>query len=640
MRPLRRTIATEEGDEHTVTEIGSTLGGRYRLLELLGQGGMATIYRARDAQLERDVAVKLLRPEFGKDPDFLARFRDEARAAASLNHPNIVAVFDFGEDASGPYIVMELVDGQDLGAILRENGPLAPRQAARVSVEVAKALHAAHVRGIVHRDVKPSNVLVGRDGRVKVADFGIARALAESQLTMPGVTMGSVHYFSPEQARGEPATVASDIYALGIVLFETLTGQRPFSGDGAAAVALARLTTTPPRPSSLRAGVPAQLDTVVQRAMALDPAARYATAAAMASALEGYLADPSSATAAGASAAGAAAATAAAATVASAQARPNPVPYPPDAYARSASSTPSVSTTGAPPPPPISDDEPTGGSPWAWVAGLLGVGILIVVGFLLFQTLTGGRDEPSPSAAAEVTVPSFVDMLYADADVAAKELGLVVVIDGTEERADVEPETVLKQTPVEGALVAEGAEIKLILARGKVAVAVPDLSGLTEAEALQLIVSEGLVVGSRSEAFDPQVPLGSVIDQSPGPGQLMAPESPVAYVVSMGPEPTPSPTPTPTPSPTPSPTPPPTPPPTPTPTPAPANVGNYKCMKLDKATTTIDDDGFSLGTLNPDPVPADWIVTSQSPAAGTKNPAGTPIKLDFEDPAVVGTCTP
>ena len=199
-----------------MTEIGSTLGGRYRLLELLGQGGMATIYRARDAQLERDVAVKLLRPEFGQDPDFLARFRDEARAAASLSHPNIVQVFDFGEDAVGP--VHRHGARRGPGPRRRSSattGPLAPRQAARIAADAARALQVAHYRGIVHRDVKPSNILVGRDGRVHVADFGIARAMTESQVTLPGTTMGSVHYFSPEQARGEPATAASDIYSLG-----------------------------------------------------------------------------------------------------------------------------------------------------------------------------------------------------------------------------------------------------------------------------------------------------------------------------------------------------------------------------------------------------------------------------------------
>ena len=274
---------------------------------------------------------------------------------------------------------------------------------------MAKALQAAHVRGIVHRDVKPSNILVGRDGRVKVADFGIARALDDAQLTLPGVTMGSVHYFSPEQARGEPATQASDIYSLGIVLYESLTGQRPFSGDGAAAVALARLTTTPPRPSAIRPGVPAALDQVVQRAMALDPAARYASAASMASALEGWLADPATpgtAAVAGAAAAGAAVgAVGAAATVASAQARPNPVPYPPDAYARSTPPTAPVTTSGTPPPPPSVDgegeDDGGGSSPWGWIAGLLGIGILAIVGFLVFRMLTGGGGaEPSASPSA------------------------------------------------------------------------------------------------------------------------------------------------------------------------------------------------------------------------------------------------
>ena len=591
-----------------MTEIGSVLGGRYRLVELLGQGGMATIYRARDAQLDRDVAVKLLRPEFGRDPDFLARFRDEAKAAASLSHPNIVAVFDFGEEQSDPYIVMELIDGQDLSSILRENGALPPRQAARVSAEVAKALQAAHVRGIVHRDVKPSNILVGRDGRVKVADFGIARALDDSQLTLPGVTMGSVHYFSPEQAKGESATQASDIYSLGIVLYESLTGQRPFSGDGAAAVALARLTTTPPRPSAIRPGVPAALDQVVQRAMALDPAARYASAASMASALEGWLADPAApgtAAVAGAAAAGAAVGTiGAAATVASAQARPNPVPYPPDAYARSTPPAAPVTTSGTPPPPPSADgegeDDGGGSSPWGWVAGLLGIGILAIVGFLVFRMLTGGGGEepsasPSESASgAMVEVPRFVDMTITDAQAAADEAGLVLRITG-EERSDIEPGIVLAQDPAEGGSVAGGSEVAITVSIAQGLVPVPDIRNLPRNQALQLIVADGLTVGTETSGFSPTVPAGSVISQSPSPGIAVAPETPVDYVLSDGPEPTPSPTPTPAPTPTPTPAPTPTPVPTPTPTPAPVNVGDYACKTVEVATTLIDSDGFAHG---------------------------------------------
>jgi serine/threonine-protein kinase len=622
-----------------VTEIGTTLGGRYRLVELLGQGGMATIYRARDAQLDRDVAVKLLRPEFGKDPDFLARFRDEAKAAASLSHPNIVAVFDFGEEESGPYIVMELVEGEDLGSILRGNGPLAPRQAARVSAETAKALQAAHIRGIVHRDVKPSNILVGRDGRIKVADFGIARALNESQITLPGTTMGSVHYFSPEQARGENATVASDIYALGIVLFESLTGQRPFSGDGAAAVALARLTTTPPRPSALRAGIPPELDAIVTKAMALEPADRYASAAAMASALEGYLTDPGAGTSAipvaGAAAAGA---VVGAATVASATAKPNPpLPYPPDAYARSGPA-PVSTTTGTPPPPPdAGEDEEGRSSPWAWVAGLLGIGVLVVIGFLLFRLLTGGgtaTESPSPSiAASPVPVPTFVGGLFDDAQEQALALGLELIVSGTEE-SDEEAGTILSQDPAEGTEVQPGTQVRVVVARGRESVAVPDLRAKPESEALQIVVAEGLVPGTRTEGFDAFVPQGAIISQQPGPGILVAPGTAVDYVVSQGPEPTPTPTPQPTPTPTPQPTPPPTP--KPTPTPGPVNVGDYTCQTVEVATTNIDDDGFMVGdstAASPGSPDIGWIVVGQDPAPGQRQPVGTPIDLTVGDPA-------
>ena len=648
-----------------MTEIGSILGGRYRLLELLGQGGMATIYRARDAQLDRDVAVKLLRPEFGQDPDFLARFRDEARSAASLSHPNIVAVFDFGQDEGDPYIVMELVEGQDLASILRENGPLAPRQAARVAADVAKALHAAHTRGIVHRDVKPSNILIGRDGRVKVADFGIARALDDAQVTLPGVTMGSVHYFAPEQARGEPATAASDTYALGIVLFETLTGQRPFSGEGAAAVALARLTNTPPRQSTLRAAVPPALDAIVARAMALDPAARFPSAAAMGAALDGFLAD-------GAPSAAAAASTGT---------RPV-VNYPSDAYARSAPPVP-VTTRSTPPPPPASGsatgglntgpavsvqyDEPEEDSngPWAWIAGLLVIGILIVVAILLFKMISGGGAAAtgSPSASASggpVAVPNFVTMLYSDAAAQAATVGLTTVRAATQPSTTAVADTVLAQDLTAGTTVPAGTVVKLTVAVGPSAVPVPDLRNMTLSDAANALAAVGLKLGTATEAYDPTVAAGAIISQDPAPSVQLSPGGAVNYTISKGPEPsvTPSPTTAPTPSPsptsaptapptaapTPTPTPAPTPTPTPTPTPAPVNVGNYLCMTQSQATTAIEGDGFGLGTVASDPggvspVPSTWVVSAQNPTPGKKATAGSKINVTLKDPTTF-TCTP
>src|SRR4051795_2532760 len=285
-----RRVGRNPAAERDLAEIGTVLGGRYRVMELLGQGGMARIYRGHDNQLDRDVAIKILRPEYGRDPDFGSRFRHEAQAAASLNHPNIVAVYDYGQDEPGPFIVMELVDGEDLASIIKRSGALPPRQAARITAEAARALHAAHQRGIVHRDVKPSNIMIDRDGRVKVADFGIARAVAEAQMTLPGTTLGSVHYFSPEQARGDQTTPASDIYSLGIVLFELLTGHRPWEADSAAAVAMARLAGPAPDPSSLRSGIPADLVAIDRKALAPEPADRWSSAASMAAALEAFLA--------------------------------------------------------------------------------------------------------------------------------------------------------------------------------------------------------------------------------------------------------------------------------------------------------------------------------------------------------------
>jgi eukaryotic-like serine/threonine-protein kinase len=256
------------------------LGGRYRLLEPLGQGGLATVHLARDEQLHRNVAVKVLGPEYAADASSAVRFREEARRAASLAHPNIVPVFDFGTEDGTDFIVMQLVEGRDLERVLRQGGPLPPAEALRITGTVTDALHAAHERGIVHGDIKPGNILLTVTGDVQVVDFGIARTVRGATTTAPGVLLGSVHYVSPEQVNGGEAGPASDIYALGLVLWEMLTGRRPYERPTPVATALARLEADLPPPSSIVAGLPAHVDRLVARAVERDPGARFPSAAA------------------------------------------------------------------------------------------------------------------------------------------------------------------------------------------------------------------------------------------------------------------------------------------------------------------------------------------------------------------------
>jgi eukaryotic-like serine/threonine-protein kinase len=590
-----------------LAEIGQTLGGRYRLIELLGQGGMATIYRATDTGLGRDVALKLLRPEYLRDPDFSSRFRHEAQAAASLSHPNVVTVFDYGEDPSGPFIAMELVDGEDLASILKRSGALPPRQSARIAAAVARALAAAHAKGIVHRDVKPGNVLIGRDGRVKVVDFGIARAVAEAQMTLPGTTLGSVHYFSPEQARGEQTTEASDIYSLGIVLYEMLTGVRPWTGDSAASVALARLTGPVPDPMAARSTLPPDVAAITRKALAQAPGDRFSSASAMADALETTLstqagmvgatalADANEATAArpGGSTlpsgptvspavpASAAGAVGAAAPVISGTARPNPprVPYPPDAYVGDDDDRYSTTTarrraaTAAPARRARYEDaeESSGTSPLVWLTGIIAIALLAGVAYLVFQLGLGGGVTPDPSESPGlVTVPDFVNDQFTEAALEAERLGITLIPTSVESSAT--PGTILAQEPGEGAQIQPGGSVNVdVVATPAATVQVPDLTRLTEVDAITAIFNAQLTRGARGEIFDPIIPEGSIISQDPPPLTAVTPLTPVNYVVSLGPEPTPtpSPTPTPTPEPTPTPTPEPTPTPTPEPTPTP-----------------------------------------------------------------------
>ena len=542
--------------------IGRLIGGRYRLIAPLGEGGMATLWRAMDEQLDREVAVKLLRPQFGNDPGFAARFKQEARSAGSLSHPNIVSVYDYGTDAEtgGQFIVMQLIDGEDLAAILKKNGPLKVDDAVRIAIGVASALEAAHRRGIVHRDVKPGNILIDHD--VKVTDFGIARAVAEASMTVTGTTLGSVHYFSPEQARGDEVTGQSDVYALGIVLYEMLTGRRPFEGDSAAGVALKRLSEDP-LPPTAHGPVPPGLSAIVMRALEREPAKRFPDAGAFAEALRVWQRDPD--------------AVGAVAPVVL------PVPTPaagePTVYVPPRVTLPSdrAAISGMPPggmggDPPSRRrmaayaEPPRAGQPWwIWLLAVLAVVLLATIGFL-GASVFGGLGPNNPTAtpsSSGLTVPNWVGDPIARVRADAIRLHITIDVLPPEPSESVPVDRVVSTDPEAGTQLQPGDTVTVVVSSGKEQVPVPFMLGQTREEANATLQTAGLVLGNVSSEPSDQ-PAGEVIRSSPGAGVSVRKLSQVDIVLSSGP--TPSPTPSPTPVPTPSPTPvPPSPTPCPTP---------------------------------------------------------------------------
>lgn len=479
-------------------EPGAMIGGRYELGRILGSGGMAQVFLAYDRTLDREVAVKVLSERYASDPSFVERFRREASAAAGLNHPNIVSVFDRGETNGSYYIVMELLRGPDLKQVIRSRGPLPAVESIDYALQILAALGAAHRRDVIHRDVKPQNVMVADDGHLKVTDFGIARAGDESGMTEAGSVIGTAQYLSPEQARGEDVTAASDCYSMGIVLYEMLTGRVPFDAEKPVAVAMKQINELPEPPRAIRPEVPDGLNRVVMRALEKRPSARYRTAEEFAQALHDVRR--------------------ALTGEGSTQLMAAPV-----GATRQMPTMPTVPVTRRPPPPPPDPKRQKGWLPW--VVGLLVV-LAAVGGAAWF--LMGG------DGAARVAVTTVAGL---DADAAQQQLerdGFVVTV--LEQESDRVPQgTAIGTRPAAGSEIAEGSAVTLLVSSGPTTVEVPLVLDQSKDSARAELLALDFEVKVLEEASD-TAEKGIVIAQDPSAGAQVAAGTKVTITVSTGQE--------------------------------------------------------------------------------------------------------
>lgn len=570
-------------------EPNELIGDRYELGEPIGRGGMATIHRATDLRMGREVAIKILREVYSSDPKFVTRFQREARAASALQHPNIVQVFDYGQSGDAYYIVMELINGADLRKYLKREGVLTPDRAVEIAHDVALGLGAAHRRTIVHRDVKPQNILLNGDGLVKLTDFGIASVYKDvdaERLTTTGMTLGTVQYYAPEQAQGEIVTPAADIYALGIVMYEMLTGRTPFDGDTPVAVAMRHIQDIPEPPSRINQMIPRDLERIILRCLEKDPRDRYPNGDALAYALDQFARGPSRRF--GSSGTGRPL------DLPGIDARPQPGR---GASQFGASAVISGPRRGLPSPDAVANDgydAPTfedfdGGmgngnglstTPWAtargtvprisgpqgdydeprksrtgMIAAMIGglvllLGVACVLVFVLLNGALGGGQATTPPQT--IAVPNFVGQQYTAALALAQTNHLKLqkqVVSSTQPI-----DQVLTQDVASGQKVAYDTTVNVTVSGGTDTVTVPNVTNMAVSAACTKLNDPTLQLQCNVKSYqsDPTIVSGNVISTDPAAGATAKPGDTVNLIVSSGPAPTPTTPPQPTATPVPT----------------------------------------------------------------------------------------
>ena len=468
------------------------LSDRYELLNKVGEGGMAVTYRARDRVLDRIVAVKVMRDQFTGDPEFVERFLREAQSAASLSHQHIAGVYDTGCHNGTRYIVMEYIEGEDLKGRIKREGRLPIPVVVEIAIQTAQAFEAAHAKGIVHRDIKSHNILIAKDGQVKVTDFGIAKAMSSPSHTETGTILGSVHYFSPEQARGEPVGPQSDLYSLGIVMFEMLTGRLPFQGENPVAVAHKQIYEQPPLPSKFRRDLPPDLEEVVLQCLEKNLSQRYASAGE----LLGYLA-----------------------TLRDRVAEDQTIVSPHEAAPATERMERTLRRPRIEAARPRESNLPT-------VVGLL-VAALLVVGIV--WGINYYR-----SLAPQIKVPDLIGLEPISAKAALADLGLRYIEAGEEFSDQVEKGRIVRQVPEPEVSIPENGAVRVWLSSGPQFVPVPDVTRMSQEQAEKLLKETNLEIGAITEEFDELVPQGYIIRSEPPTGARTEVKTEVALFISKG----------------------------------------------------------------------------------------------------------